>query len=187
MALEHALLVALREQPAAGLELTRRFQRSIGYFWSASHQQIYRVLARMESDGWVRATTESQHGRPDKKVYAVTTAGAEELAGWLAGPLRTDPVRSDLAVRMRGASFGDRAAVLGSVREALADHRTRLEHYRHLAERDFPSPEQLTGMELDHYLVLQGGIRLEEFWTGWLADYLHAHDQSSQTPEKDQA
>ena len=53
MALEHALLVALLEQPASGLDLTRRFERSSGFFWSASHQQIYRTLARMEASGWV--------------------------------------------------------------------------------------------------------------------------------------
>ncbi|MBU1802778.1 MAG: PadR family transcriptional regulator, partial [Actinobacteria bacterium] len=49
MALEHALLIALREQPASGLELARRFERSIGFFWSATHQQIYKVLGRMEA------------------------------------------------------------------------------------------------------------------------------------------
>ena len=76
MALEHALLVALREQPASGLELAGRFARSIGFFWSATHQQIYRVLARMERDGWVRVTEVAQSGRPDKKVYDVTPAGA---------------------------------------------------------------------------------------------------------------
>jgi DNA-binding PadR family transcriptional regulator len=64
MALEHALLVALREQPASGLELAKRFGRSIGFFWSATHQQIYRVLGRMEADGWVRVETVAQHGRP---------------------------------------------------------------------------------------------------------------------------
>mgnify|MGYP006161823219 CR=1 FL=1 len=53
MALEHALLVALREQPASGLDLARRFEKSIGFFWHATHQQIYRVLGRMERDGWI--------------------------------------------------------------------------------------------------------------------------------------
>ena len=71
MALEHALLVALSEQPASGLDLARRFSRSIGFFWSATHQQIYRVLARTDADGWVTATAVAQTGRPDKKVYAV--------------------------------------------------------------------------------------------------------------------
>ena len=84
VALEHALLVALREQPASGLDLTRRFEKSIGFFWHATHQQIYRVLARMEGDGWVSVEAVAQAGRPDKKVYAVSPAGERMLAEWLA-------------------------------------------------------------------------------------------------------
>ena len=75
MSLPHAILTALLEKPSSGLELTRRFDRSIGYFWPATHQQIYRVLARMESDGWVTSTQVAQQGRPDKKVYEVAPAG----------------------------------------------------------------------------------------------------------------
>lgn len=175
MALEHALLVALREQPAGGLELAKRFERSIGYFWSATHQQIYRVLSRMEADGWVSAEVQHQTGRPDKRVYAVTAAGAQVLADWLAAPTGIEPLRSELAVKLRGASYGDRAAVLDGVRAALADHGARLDHYRHLLKRDYPAPETLTDHDLDQYLVLQGGIRLEEWWTSFLTDYLEAH------------
>ena len=69
MALEHALLVSLSEREASGLDLTRRFDRSIGFFWSATHQQIYRVLARMEADGWVSSEVVAQSGRPDKKGF----------------------------------------------------------------------------------------------------------------------
>ena len=29
---------------------------------------------------------------------------------------------------------------------------------------------------LDRYLVLRGGIRLEEFWVGWLTEYLERTD-----------
>ena len=47
MALTHAILVALSEQSGSGYELARRFDRSIGYFWSATHQQIYRTLRVM--------------------------------------------------------------------------------------------------------------------------------------------
>ena len=92
MALEHALLVALSEQPASGLDLAKRFGRSIGFFWHATHQQIYRVLGRMDADGWVEATEVAQAGRPDKKVYAVTPAGAEALRG-LARPADREPTR----------------------------------------------------------------------------------------------
>ena len=175
MALEHALLVSLSERPASGLDLTRRFDRSIGFFWSATHQQIYRVLARMEADGWVRSEVVPQTGRPDKKVYAVAPAGAVELARWLAEPAPAEAFRSEVAVRLRGASYGDRSAVLAQVDELIADHRTRLAHYQAMAARDFPEPDRLTGHELDVYLVLRGGIRLERFWVDWLTEYRDAH------------
>jgi DNA-binding PadR family transcriptional regulator len=174
MALEHALLVALREQPASGLDLAKRFDRSIGFFWRATHQQIYRVLARMDADGWVVARTVGQAGRPDKKVYEVTAAGAEVLRRWLAAPTEVEPLRSELAVKLRGASFGDPGAVAEVARAGLADHRTRLAHYRRLMARDYPCPEDLTGLQLDQYLVLRGGILMEETWIAWLTEYLEA-------------
>ena len=67
MALEHAILVSLLEKPGSGYELARRFERSIGHFWTATHQQIYRVLKRMESDGWIDA----------REVAAADAAGQE--------------------------------------------------------------------------------------------------------------
>ena len=175
MALEHALLVALREQPASGLELAKRFERSIGFFWSATHQQIYRVLGRMDRDGWVGVTEVAQAGRPVKKVYAVTPLGEQSLAEWLGAPTHTDGLRSELAVKMRGAGFGDRSAVLDVVRAHLVVHQVRLDHYRQLMKRDYPEPDSLSGLDLDHYLVLRGGILTEETWVAWLTEYLTAH------------
>ncbi|WP_110181015.1 PadR family transcriptional regulator [Nocardioides solisilvae] len=174
MALEHALLVALSEKPGSGLELARRFDKSIGFFWHATHQQIYRVLGRMEKDGWLAVEVVPQAGAPDRKVYAVTDAGAAALADWLAAPTPMEELRSEVAVKMRGASFGERAAVLEVLRANLADHLARLDHYRRL-EKAYDDPAALTGHALDQFLVLRGGIRLEEFWVGWLEDYLDAH------------
>lgn len=175
MALEHALLVALSERPGSGLELAGRFERSIGFFWHATHQQIYRVLGRMEKDGWVSVETLPQSGRPDRRVHAVSPAGAAVLAEWLVEPLPMESFRSDLAVKLRAASYGERAVLLRRVRETLGDHEIRLAHYRELEKRDYAVPADLAGSDLDQYLVLRGGIRLEEFWIGWLNEYLEAH------------
>lgn len=175
MALEHALLVSLRERPGAGLEMARCFDRSIGLFWAATHQQIYRVLRRMEADGWVAATTVEQPGRPEKRVYSVTPAGERVLADWIAEPTTRAGFRSDIAVKMRAASYGDRSALLADIERRIADHRVRLAHYEGLAARDFPDPERLTGQDLDMYLVLRGGILQETFWISWLTEYLEAH------------
>ena len=60
MSLPHAILTALLEKPSSGLELTRRFDKSIGYFWSATHQQIYRELGKLEAAGYIRALPPQQ-------------------------------------------------------------------------------------------------------------------------------
>lgn len=174
MSLEHAILVSLCERPAAGVDLTRRFDRSIGFFWSATHQQVYRVLGRMESDGWVRCTSVAERGRPDKKVYAVASPGRRELSRWISAQTPMEQFRSEVAVKLRAASYGDRAAVLTQVAEHRAEHASRLAHYEQLAA-DLPDPSSLEGHDLDVSLVLGGGIRLERFWVDWLTEYLDAH------------
>ncbi|MGW7201485.1 helix-turn-helix transcriptional regulator, partial [Streptomyces chryseus] len=115
MALEHAILVSLLEKPGSGYELARRFERSIGYFWNATHQQIYRVLKRMESDGWIDVREVPQQARPDKKEYSVAAAGRAALSGWLNEPIEPESVRHDLAVKIRGAAIQDPAALIGEV------------------------------------------------------------------------
>src|SRR5690349_8264582 len=176
MALEHALLVSLSERAGAGLDLTRRFDRSIGHFWAATHQQVYRVLARMESDGWVVSTAVAQAGRPGKRVYEVTDAGRAELRRWLGEPLLREVHRSDLAVKLRAATYGDRAALLEQVATLRAEHATRRAVYEEMAATQYPNPESLEGAALDQYLVLRGGIRQEQFYVEWLGEYLEAHE-----------
>lgn len=176
MALEHALLVSLAERAGAGIELTRRFDASIGFFWHASHQQIYRVLARMEERGWLAVEVVAHPDRPHTKVYAVTPDGHAELRRWLAEPTAALATRSELAVRLRGASYADdRRVVLDDVRRLIGEHLARRDLYQQLCARDYPEPGALDGQQLDQYLVLRGGLRLEQFWIDWLTEYLTAH------------
>ena len=176
MALEHALLVALSERPASGLELTHRFEKSLGFFWHATHQQIYRVLARMEADGWVTVEVVEQEGRPDKRVHTPSEAGRRVLAEWLAEPMPMETFRSEVAVKLRGASYGDRARLAAHLLDLRADHATRLAHYEQMEREQFPDPDGLAGAALDQWLVLRGGIRMERFWIDWFTDYLQAHE-----------
>jgi DNA-binding PadR family transcriptional regulator len=174
VALEHAILVSLCERPGTGYELTRRFDKSIGRFWTATHQQIYKVLARMERDGWVASTRVAQDGRPDKKVYAVTEAGHAELGEWLGRPAEPEAARSDLAVKIRGASYGDPAAVVGEVQRHRAMHSERLEAYLANEKREFPDPAALRGQRLHQWLVLRGGISLERGMVEWFDEVIAA-------------
>ncbi len=180
MALEHALLVSLSERPATGIELTRRFDRSIGFFWRATHQQIYKVLRRMESDGWLSAA--AGNARSTERRYTVTPPGRAALADWIGAPTSAAAMRSEVAVKMRGASYGDRAALLAHLEELVAEHGTRLRHFEQLEREQFPDRPDLTGQRLDTWLVLRGGIRQETFWVEWLTEYVQAWVSTSATP-----
>ena len=172
VALEHALLVSLTELSGSGYELAQRFDKSIGFFWSATHQQIYRVLRRMEDSGWVVGETVPQDGRPDKKVFVVVSAGEDELNRWIAAPTDPSALREELAVKIRGATSGDLQALKAEVRRHRSVHEERLEMYRLIEKRDFPSPGDLDGPALHQYLVLRGGIRVEEGYAQWCNEVL---------------
>lgn len=190
MALPHAILVSLCEQSGSGYELAHRFDRSIGFFWAATHQQIYRTLRTMEGDGWVRAEEIAQQGRPDKKVYDVTDAGRAELARWIAEPLSgrgssvTDGRTRDLAVKLRGVGFGDDSTLVALRTQVIGLRRERaelLDTYLGFEKRQFPDPAALTGSALHQHLVLRGGIRAEQGSLEWLDEILAAlggHDDA---------
>ncbi|MFD9723608.1 PadR family transcriptional regulator [Streptomyces sp. NPDC059072] len=175
MALEHAILVSLLEQPGSGYELSRRFERSIGYFWTATHQQIYRVLGRMEADGRLDVREVPQQARPDKKVYSVAPAGRAALSAWLHEPIQPDSVRHELAVKIRGAAFDDPVALIREVERHHQAHSDRLARYLAGELRDFTGPEapaaRDAGHELQH-VVLRGGIAYERMQLAWLEDVL---------------
>jgi DNA-binding PadR family transcriptional regulator len=178
MALPHAILVALCEQPGSGYQLAHRFDRSIGYFWAATHQQIYRTLKAMESDGWVHVTPVAQQGKPDKKVYRVSEGGRVELARWIAEPLSgrgstvADNRTRDLAVKVRGAEHGDVDALRSQVASLRAERAELLDTYRGFEKRQFPDPSALKGSARYQYLVLRGGIRAEESAIDWLDEVI---------------
>jgi DNA-binding PadR family transcriptional regulator len=173
-------LVSLCEQSGSGYELAHRFDRSIGYFWGATHQQIYRTLRAMEDDGWVSATLVVQRGRPDKKVYTVSPAGRRELARWIAEPLTgrggplSDNRTRDVAVKLRGAAYGDPAALRTQVTALRAERAQLLDTYRGFEKKQFPDPSALRGSALHQYLVLRGGIRAEESTIDWLDEVTSA-------------
>ncbi|MDJ0343026.1 PadR family transcriptional regulator [Streptomyces sp. H10-C2] len=175
MALEHAILVSLLEQPGSGYELARRFDRSIGRFWTATHQQIYRVLRRMETDGWIAAEEVAQDGRPDKKVYSAAGPGGAALASWLREPVEPETVRHELAVKIRAAAFDDRAALTSLISEVerhRESHAALLARYLTGEQRDFPELTSLSAQQELQHVVLRGGIEYERMTLAWLDDVL---------------
>ncbi|WP_333772023.1 PadR family transcriptional regulator [Streptomyces sp. IBSBF 3136] len=171
MSLPHAILTALLEKPSSGLELTRRFDKSIGYFWSATHQQIYRELGKLEGEGFIRTLPAEQPARGQKKRYEVLPAGRAELARWTAAAQDPKPQRDVLLLRLRAAAVVGTAGLEADLRRHLELHRRQLAEYEEIERRDFP-PDRDAPQDRLRHLVLRAGIDLETFWTRWLTHAL---------------
>jgi len=95
MALAHAIMTALIEDDLSGYELSRDFSTSLGFFWNASHQQIYQELRKLSEKGWLNKREVSQSGKPNKIVYGLTAAGRDALSEWVFGTTRTQAAKDE--------------------------------------------------------------------------------------------
>ena len=183
MALEHALLVSLSERSGTGYQLTRRFDRSIGHWWRASHQQIYKTLARMAENGLVTYVEQAKDGKPDKKVYTVTDTGRAQLSAWVRSPGKPGDDRRELAVKIRGAAPSDLPDLTNEIRRTRDGHAERAALYAEFEARDYPDPSVLRGTDLQQYLVLRGGVHAEAAFAAWLDEVLAALPQPTTAVE----
>ncbi len=176
MSLPHALLTSLLEKPCSGYELARRFDKSIGFFWHATHQQIYRELAKMEEAGWV-SSVEVEGGRAGKKEFAVLDAGRAALLAWLHTPSEPLHLRDGLMVRLRASAVTGEAGMPEELQRRLALHEEQLAVYHAIEQRDFQGT--LSKEARLQYLILKAGIAYEEGRISWTREAI-AELQSAQ-------
>lgn len=162
MSLPHAVLTSLLEKSTSGYDLARRFDKSIGYFWHATHQQIYRELARLEEAGWIEALPE-ESGRGRKRQYRILPAGRKELRHWVGLQEDPKPLRDELMVRLRAEAALGSSELHAEIERRQALHAEKLALYQRLEQRDFLGKPPTRERRLQH-LVLKAGILQEELW-----------------------
>jgi DNA-binding PadR family transcriptional regulator len=169
MSLAHALLTSLLETPSSGYDLTRRFDDTIGPYWNAKHQQIYRELALMEANGWVASSPASTRG---KKEYRVLPAGRDELGRWMAEPSAPAPIRSSFAVKLRASMVLDAVDLRPEVEQNLAHHEAQLARFEDFEQRHFPGDKSLSRRAAINHCILRQGILLEQARIAWCREVL---------------
>lgn len=170
MSLQHALLTSLLEKPSSGYELARRFDKSIGYFWHATHQQIYRELARMEQQGWVQSY-DVEGGRAGKRQFEVLAAGKEELKNWASQSSEPSELRDEMFLKLRADAVIGPLGLEQEIARRMQLHQERLQTYKEIELRDFSQPRLSREAKIRH-LILKAGISLEESRIAWSKDAL---------------
>lgn len=172
MSLAHALMTSLLEKSSSGYDLARRFDKSIGYFWHATHQQIYRELARMEKAGWIASRAAEDGGRTRKRLYQVLPAGQAELERWVREPSEPVHLRDELMVRLRAEAKLGPLGLEAEIVRRLQLHQAKLQAYRAIEQRDFPAGTALGRAARIQHMILKTGMMYEEGWARWCGEML---------------
>lgn len=168
MSLKYAILSLLAHDPLTGYELMKLFDGSVGYFWHATHPQIYKELGRLERAGQIAHRSVEQRGRPTKKIYSLSESGRDELLSWLRVPAGGQRVKDEMMLKTFCCGLLSEAEALDLIRRHRQLHEAKLERYREL-ERFLESGLGGTASRerLGPYLTLLRGMRYERDYIGW--------------------
>ncbi len=172
MALAQAIMTALIEDDLSGYELARDFQASLGFFWHASHQQIYQDLRKLADKGWLNKREVSQSGKPNKIVYGLTKAGRDALAEWVFSTTKTQAAKDELLIKLYNLS-ADNAAHLASEISGRREQMMRLLYlYEKIRLHHYDDPQTLPTRHKGVYLALAAGIAQGEQFLAWCDEAL---------------
>jgi PadR family transcriptional regulator AphA len=173
VSLKHAIMVLLETEAGSGYDLLKRFKQRLGFFWQASHQQIYQQLKVMHQAGFIDCTVETQQGKPDRKIYAMTKAGHKELLAWLNKACKPQKINDSLLVKLYGGHLVNNAVLLNEMGQHKEQHNKALlimleieQQYQSLTNNERKS------LALP-FLTLRRGILGEQAWLAW-ADEVEA-------------
>jgi DNA-binding PadR family transcriptional regulator len=172
-----AILGLLARAPRTGYDLARRMERPVGYFWSATHSQIYPELARLEGAGLVRHEVVEGAGPRPTKRYAVTPAGLGALRSWVASELEAQPVRDLETLRLWSVWAVEPETARTLVSRARVRHAEALSAYEtELASiADLPEAQDRSHPAFASALTLEGGVRTRRAaveWCDWMLERL---------------
>ena len=121
---QEAVLAMLAKEPSHGYQLRERLREALGPVGEGMNAgQIYVTLGRMEKAGLV--LSEASTGlpdRPDRKVYMLTAAGQQRVAGWLAEVNWPKPDLAEFHLKLTAAAAGrlaDPIAIVDAQRREL--------------------------------------------------------------------
>jgi len=95
---ELLLLGLLRSHEMHGYQLNELIDRHLGASIQLTKPTAYRLLGKMETDGWVTCREEQEGNRPPRRVYGITAEGEgafqrllrESLSDYRPAELRSD-------------------------------------------------------------------------------------------------
>lgn len=172
MSLPHVILTVLSTRDATGYDITKEFSASIGYFWKASHQQVYRELNKMAQNDQVTCVLEPQEGKPDRKVYSITDAGRGALGEWFEQPTAHPTVRDEFSAKLMACAVQASDPYRVQLAELVEESRKLVSHYKEIEAAYYATPSTLDKQARLERLTLRRNLLIREAWIVWAEEVL---------------
>jgi DNA-binding PadR family transcriptional regulator len=172
MALAHAIMTALIDDDLSGYELAKDFEASLGFFWHASHQQIYQELHKLADKQWLNKREVSQSGKPNKIVYGLTRSGREALAEWVFSNTKLQTAKDELLVKLYNLNQKNAKHIASEISERRQSTMRTLYLYEKIRMRHYAEPDSLPVRRQGVYLALCAGISQGEQFLAWCDEAL---------------
>lgn len=176
MSLRHGLLGLLADHPGSGWDLLKRFESTLAFVWPATQSQLYTELNRMADDGLVEVTSE---GARNRKEYAITPSGRDELRRWITDVTPERNRRNDAVLRV----FFLWAVAPDEARAYFEREAEAYKTFHDLLEQ-LKGSTDWNATEFDRYgrIALENGLRAlaaYEDWARWAITQLDADKNST--------
>jgi PadR family transcriptional regulator AphA len=172
MSLDYTLLGFLNNGPMTGYELKKALDESTQFFWHAELSQIYPALKQLEKDGLVTGETQPQDGKPDKKIYSITSTGRERLLAWLSEPMDELPaIKNQVLLKLFFAGALPKAEIIRQMRYQLLAQQAQLKRVQQETSakvHTLAAEDGLAQPAVMWELVRQYGEALAQTNTRWL-------------------
>ncbi|WP_162047348.1 PadR family transcriptional regulator [Vibrio taketomensis] len=172
MSLPHVILTVLSTRDATGYDITKEFSATIGYFWKASHQQVYRELNKMAQHNLVTCVLEPQEGKPDRKVYSITDSGRIALGEWFDQPTVHPTVRDEFSAKLMACSVQSAAPFKAQLTELVEESRKLVEHYNEIESAYYADVTTLDKQQRLERLTLRRNLLMRKTWVEWAEEVL---------------
>lgn len=174
MSLRYAIMTALIDDELSGYDLARSFDISLGFFWHASHQQIYRELKSLSDLAWVSHRDDKRKGKRERILYALTKSGRKALNAWVVetDKMRLQETKDDFYIKLYNLSEANIDFVQTRLIERRDAMMQRLYLYERIRKGHYADPTTLSLRRKGVYLALVGGISQGKQYLAWCDEAL---------------
>jgi DNA-binding PadR family transcriptional regulator len=121
---QEVVLALLAKEPSHGYQLRARLRQALGPLGDTMNDgQVYVTLTRLQKAGLVASEQAARVAdRPDRKVYELTAAGQQRVAGWLTEVSWPKPDLAEFHLKLiaaAAAGLADPLAIVDAQRREL--------------------------------------------------------------------